>query len=491
MVTVGGGYGILNGNRRSGDPAIHRNIEIYDPASGQWTLGPAQDELRTYHSTALLLPDARVLSAGDDGYGGSTNDTAEIYEPPYLFRGARADDRSRRRARSSYGDSFTVDTSADATKAVLMAPAAVTHANDMSQRNVPLTATAGPAGKLTVTAPATPALAPPTYYMLFVLNDNGVPSVAKFLRLKFGAGNGPPDTAIDSGPPADTQANSATFLFHSTVQGSTFRCRLDGGNSVPCASPWPISNLGAGAHTFEVTAIDAGGNADPTPATHVWTVNPSAPDITPPETTITYGPVSTAANTARFEFISSEPGSTFSCRLDGGAWGACLSPVDYSGLAVAPHTFSVRATDLAANVDPSAATWNWEVLAAGATALGSAPALQSTLPDTTPPAVKLRVKRKRGRVVLEVNCVTEPCTATASGRVVVSRAARVLELRPASAQVAEGARARLELRFPKGVSRTVRRALARRQKVRVAIGVTARDLAGNATTARRNFKLTR
>ena len=89
MVTVGGGYGILNGNRRSGDPAIHRNIEIYDPATGQWTLGPAQDELRTYHSTALLLPDATVMSAGDDGYGGSSNDTAEIYEPPYLFRGAR------------------------------------------------------------------------------------------------------------------------------------------------------------------------------------------------------------------------------------------------------------------------------------------------------------------------------------------------------------------------------------------------------------------
>ena len=77
------------------------------------------------------------------------------------------------------------------------------------------------------------------------------------------------------------------------------------------------------------------------------------------------------------------------------------------------------------------------------------------------------------------------------GRSWFSRAARVLKLRPASAQVAEGARARSELRFPKGVSRTVRRALARRQKVRVAIGVTARDLAGNATTARRNFKLTR
>ena len=207
--------------------------------------------------------------------------------------------------------------------------------------------------------------------MLFVLNDNGVPSVAKFLRLKFGAGNGPPNTAIDSGPPPETQSKSATFHFHSTEQGSTFRCKLDGGTSVPCASPWPLSNLSAGSHTFEVTAIDAGGNADPTPATHVWTVNPSAPDITPPETTITYGPVSTTANTARFEFSSSEPGSSFSCRLDAGAWTTCYFPTHYSALAVGSHSFSVRATDLAGNVDPNPATWAWEVLAAGATALAA------------------------------------------------------------------------------------------------------------------------
>jgi hypothetical protein len=189
MVTVGGGYGILNGNRRSGDAAIHRNIELYDAATGQWTLGPAQDELRTYHSTALLLPDGRVMSAGDDGYGGSSNDTAEIYEPPYLFKGPRPSITSAPGS-VTYGDTFAVGTSADATKAVLMAPAAVTHANDMSQRHVPLAATAGPAGTLTVTAPAAPALAPPTYYMLFVLNDQGVPSIAKFIRLKLGRASG-------------------------------------------------------------------------------------------------------------------------------------------------------------------------------------------------------------------------------------------------------------------------------------------------------------
>jgi hypothetical protein len=183
MVTVGGGYGILNGNRRSGDAAIHRNIELYDPATGQWTLGPAQDELRTYHSTALLLPDGRVMSAGDDGYGGSSNDTAEIYEPPYLFKGSRPSISSAPSA-VSYGDTFTVQASSDAAAAVLMAPAAVTHANDMSQRHVPLGVTVSTPGTLHVQAPAGPELAPPTYYMLFVLNAQGVPSVAKFVQLK-------------------------------------------------------------------------------------------------------------------------------------------------------------------------------------------------------------------------------------------------------------------------------------------------------------------
>ena len=169
-----------------GDPAIHRNIEVYDAATGLWTVGPAQDELRTYHSTALLLPDGRVLSAGDDGYGGSTNDTAEVYEPPYLFKGPRPS-ISAAPSDVTYGDTFTVQASADARTAVLMAPAAVTHANDMSQRHVPLVVNVVAPGSLRIDAPAAPELAPPTYYMLFVLNDQGVPSVARFIRLKLAA----------------------------------------------------------------------------------------------------------------------------------------------------------------------------------------------------------------------------------------------------------------------------------------------------------------
>ncbi len=102
MVEVGGGRGSL----ASFESPLHyaepeqRHVELWDPDTGQWRLGPAQTEARAYHSTALLLPDGRVMSAGDD-YNGDPGkqsvevdndpmeDTAEIYKPPYLFRGAR------------------------------------------------------------------------------------------------------------------------------------------------------------------------------------------------------------------------------------------------------------------------------------------------------------------------------------------------------------------------------------------------------------------
>ena len=389
MVTVGGGYGILNGNRRSGDAAIHRNIELYDAATGQWALGPAQDELRTYHSTALLLPDATVMSAGDDGYGGSSNDTAEIYEPPYLFKGPRPSITSAPGS-VTYGDSFTVGTSADATKAVLMAPAAVTHANDMSQRNVPLDVTVQSPGSLTVDAPVAPELAPPTYYMLFVLNDQGVPSVAKFIRLKLPRSTSsepspPPDTVIDSGPPATTESTSATFEFHSTTANSTFECRLDGGSAEPCSSPWSYPALSEGQHSLEVTAVDAVSGPDPAPATRTWTVEPPA-DTTPPQTSIDAGPPSTTTSTsASFQFSSSEPGSSFTCRLDSGNWGDCASPAEYAALSTGPHTFQVQATDGAGNADGTPATWEWTVVVpnpgdttAPETSIVSGPAISTT-----------------------------------------------------------------------------------------------------------------
>ena len=89
---------------------------------------------------------------------------------------------------------------------------------------------------------------------------------------------------------------------------------------------------------------------------------PPPPDFTPPETTITSGPSGTiATGSVSFSFSSSEAGSSFECRLDGGAWAGCSSPTPYSGLADGSHGFEVRATDGAANADATPASRSFTV----------------------------------------------------------------------------------------------------------------------------------
>jgi hypothetical protein len=61
-------------------------------------------------------------------------------------------------------------------------------------------------------------------------------------------------------------------------------------------------------------------------------------------------------------FTSSEGGSLFECRLDGGAWEGCTSPRTYAGLRLGNHSFSVRATDPAGNTDPTPAAATWLTL---------------------------------------------------------------------------------------------------------------------------------
>jgi subtilisin family serine protease len=90
----------------------------------------------------------------------------------------------------------------------------------------------------------------------------------------------PPNTAITSGPPALTRSASAGFGFSASEAGTVFQCSLDGAAFAPCASPKGYSGLPSGAHTFRVRAIDAAGNADPTPAARSWTVDAIRPAVT-------------------------------------------------------------------------------------------------------------------------------------------------------------------------------------------------------------------
>jgi hypothetical protein len=162
--------------------------EMWSPATQTFTKLASMVSPRLYHSTALLLPDARVLVAG----GGRFNDineptdqlSAEIYSPPYLFKGSRPTIGSAP-STVSYATNFSVSTpdASQISSVALLRLGAVTHAFDQNQRYVPLTFQQATGG-LTVQTPSSPNLAPPGYYMLFIISSDGVPSVASMVKVQ-------------------------------------------------------------------------------------------------------------------------------------------------------------------------------------------------------------------------------------------------------------------------------------------------------------------
>ena len=172
---------VVGGGQQQNYTGPVRTPEMYDPASGVWTQMAPQAAGRMYHSTAVLLPDGRVLSAGQDD--GTLATYGELFSPPYLFRGARPTITTAP-ATASWNTQIAVTTpdAAAIGSVMLIRPGATTHQVNTDQRALPLTFSAG-SGQLTVTTPANGNIAPRGYYMLFVVNREGVPSVAKWVRL--------------------------------------------------------------------------------------------------------------------------------------------------------------------------------------------------------------------------------------------------------------------------------------------------------------------
>ena len=166
-----------------------------------------------------------------------------------------------------------------------------------------------------------------------------------------------PDTLIDSGPSGLIADASPSFGFIADEPGAGFECRLDSGPFQACTSPKSYSGLPDGPHSFDVRAKDAAGNVDASPASRSFTIDTQAPN-----TTISSGPSGPTSNASpSFGFSSSEGGSSFECKLDSASFGPCTSPKSYSGLGEGAHSFEVRATDPAGNVDASPATRNFTV----------------------------------------------------------------------------------------------------------------------------------
>lgn len=167
------------------DPAgVVRAAEVWDPGTEAWSPLAGNRVTRVYHSTTLLLPDGRVLHSGSgDGVDLPRELNAEIFSPPYLFYGARPSIDGAPEA-VAYGQQFFVITpdAPRVVRATLVRLGSVTHGFDQNQRFLELSFTKA-AGGLAMTAPLSGSLAPPGHYLLFILAANGVPSVARILRI--------------------------------------------------------------------------------------------------------------------------------------------------------------------------------------------------------------------------------------------------------------------------------------------------------------------
>lgn len=193
-------------------------VALWDPGQSAWRRGPGSRKWRSYHSTAVLLPDGRVLSAGDDYWGmddlphtgfEDPQDHAEIYEPAYLFDGEDRAPRPQVTAGPSavrWGDDFGIHVAEvpgrPIARVTLVGPPAVTHAVDMNRKFAELPVERVPGVGLNAVAPSGADLAPPGWYMLFAFDAAGTPAVAHWVQIRGDAPDAPrvtPDGGSGSG----------------------------------------------------------------------------------------------------------------------------------------------------------------------------------------------------------------------------------------------------------------------------------------------------
>ncbi|MBG1260940.1 galactose oxidase-like domain-containing protein [Nostoc commune] len=175
---------VCNGSKMSEDTAQSMlPAEIYNPATNTWTVVAKQNVPRVYHSVALLLPDGRVVTAGGNPNRRIDELRLEIYSPAYMSR-------SRPIIQSApevltYGQQFTIQTpqAANIKWVSLIRPMATTHSCDTEQRLVDVRINSKNANSLNVTLATNRNIAVPGWYMLFISDNNGTPSVATWTRI--------------------------------------------------------------------------------------------------------------------------------------------------------------------------------------------------------------------------------------------------------------------------------------------------------------------
>jgi len=224
-----------------------KTADLYDPVSN--TMGSAGTAAysRLYHSTALLLPDATVMSTGSNpGKRGRYEPAIEIYTPSYLYDTNDhliTTDRPQIIAVSfsgpiHYGTPFSVSYTSISpiSSAVLIRPGSSTHASDMDQRLISLCGATSPCTAsnkaLSLTTPPDGSIAPPGYYMLFLLDSAGVPSKAWFIQLTPNSYSLVPPTGAITSPSGDMTITAGGVInFGTSTSASKYSWVFPGGNA--------------------------------------------------------------------------------------------------------------------------------------------------------------------------------------------------------------------------------------------------------------------
>lgn len=319
----------LGGSAQNNTPSTASlAADLFDPDTETWSPAGTMLRPRLYHSVALLMPDATVWVTGSNPQQGTFDDTMEVYRPAYLFTAGGAAARrpviSGAPARIGYAASFAVTSpdAADVASVALVRAGSSTHAFNFEQRLVNLDFTAG-ADTLTLTAPPDANVAPPGYYMLFLVDRAGVPSVAAWVQLTAQPGDAPPRGTITA-PVGDVTiraGQTVTFTGSATDSDGTvnaYRWSFLGGTpaSSTSATPGPVTFAAPGTFDVMLTVTDDLGVTDPSPPRRRITVLPATitASFTAPPANVTVAGTQPVTMTVA---AASGNANTFTLTIDG------------------------------------------------------------------------------------------------------------------------------------------------------------------------------
>jgi fibronectin type 3 domain-containing protein/N-acetylneuraminic acid mutarotase len=338
--------------------------EDWNPDTGTWTKYAAMSKPRLYHSGAVLLPDGRVYVSGGGGDTGVTNQlTGQIFSPPYLFKGPRPTITSVP-ATVQWDSHVTVGTpdGSSIRRVSLIRTGSVTHAFDENARAMSLDFTQT-VGGIDVKMPQNGNYAPPGYYLLFIVSDQGVPSVASYVRFPAPYEDATPPTA-PTGLSATTQLGQASLswtaasdnqgvtnynVHRSTTPGFTPSAANKVGTST--TTSFTDSGLAAGDYYYRVTAEDAVGNVGPASDEAPATV---PRDSTPPSVPTGLSGTATARTASLTWSASTDDAAVTGYRVyrDGAQVGTSATPA-FSDSGLTPSTtyaYRVAAYDAEGNL---------------------------------------------------------------------------------------------------------------------------------------------